>query len=93
MNKGECIEATGVIIEVLPRAKFKVKVDNYDNMIVIATMKGKMLMKNIRLVKGDYVKIEISMYDLTKARITYRNKDATVKSKESVQSVQLGIAE
>lgn len=76
-GKDEFIEATGVIVDVLPRAQFKVKLDKYDNMYVVATMKGKMQMRNIRLTRGDSVQLEISPYDLTRARITYRNKDVS----------------
>lgn len=72
MAKEELIETEGSIIEVLPNALFKVKLDN--GHVVLAHLKGKMRMHFIRILAGDRVKIELSPYDLSRGRITYRYK-------------------
>ncbi len=64
------IETEGVVIEKLPNAMFRVRLSN--NKEILAHISGKMRMHFIKLVVGDRVKIEISKYDLTKGRITYR---------------------
>ncbi|MBP9820888.1 translation initiation factor IF-1 [Candidatus Saccharibacteria bacterium] len=66
----EVIELTGTIIEALPGTKFKVKLEN--DHVIEATLSGRMRRNWIRLVPGDGVKVEMSPYDLTKGRITYR---------------------
>ena len=66
----EVIELTGVIIEALPGSKFRVRLENDHE--IIATLAGKMRKNYIRLVPGDSVKVELTPYDLTKGRITYR---------------------
>lgn len=73
MNKkrSDVIEATGTIVEVLPATMFRVKIDGKDH-IVLAHLSGKMRLNFIKLVVGDRVKLEMSPYDLTKARIVYR---------------------
>ena len=71
MAKNEdMIEARGVIEEALPGTKFRVRLENDHE--VISTIAGKMRKFRIRLGVGDEVKVEISTYDLTKGRITYR---------------------
>ena len=70
MAKQEAIEQDGVIVEALSNAMFRVKLDN--GHIVTAHISGKMRMFYIRLLPGDKVKLEMSPYDLTKARITFR---------------------
>ncbi|HAQ61143.1 TPA: translation initiation factor IF-1 [Candidatus Delongbacteria bacterium] len=72
MAKENTIKVDGVIKEALPNATFKVELEN--GHIIIAHVSGKMRMHYIKMVPGDKVKIEISPYDLTKGRITYRNK-------------------
>ena len=72
MPKEELIEVEGEIVEVLPNAKFKVKLDN--GHIVLAHVSGKMRMHFIRILSGDKVKLELSPYDLSRGRITYRHK-------------------
>jgi len=72
MAKEDTIKVDGVIKEALPNATFKVELEN--GHIIIAHVSGKMRMHYIKMVPGDKVKIEISPYDLTKGRITYRNK-------------------
>ncbi|MGP1478542.1 MAG: translation initiation factor IF-1 [Capnocytophaga sp.] len=70
MAKQAAIEQDGIIVEALPNAMFKVELDN--GHVVIAHISGKMRMHFIKLLPGDKVKLEMSPYDLSKARITYR---------------------
>lgn len=64
------IEVEGVIIDALPNAMFKVELDNGHQ--VLAHISGKIRVNFIRILPGDRVKLELSPYDLTKGRITYR---------------------
>ena len=66
------IRAEGVVIEALPGTQFKVKLDN--GHVVLAYLSGKMRKHYIRILKGDAVTVELTPYDLTKGRITYRFK-------------------
>ncbi len=70
MSKSDQLEVRGKIDEVLPGAKFRVVLENGHE--VIAHLSGKMRVNNIRLGVGDDVKVEMTPYDLTKGRITYR---------------------
>ena len=70
MAKQESIEQEGKIIEALSNAMFRVELDN--GHIVTAHISGKMRMHYIKLLPGDKVRLEMSPYDLTKARITFR---------------------
>jgi translation initiation factor IF-1 len=72
MPKEELIEAEGRVIEALPNAVFKVELENGHT--VMAHVSGKMRMHFIRILPGDKVKLELSPYDLTKGRITFRVK-------------------
>lgn len=72
MAKEELIETEGKIIEALPNAMFRVELDN--GHIVLAHVSGKMRMNFIRILPGDKVKLELSPYDLTRGRITFRVK-------------------
>ncbi|MDA0293045.1 MAG: translation initiation factor IF-1 [Verrucomicrobia bacterium] len=72
MPKEESIAAQGVVVEVLPGTMFRVKLAN--DRIVLAHIGGKMRKHFVRIVPGDKVQIQISPYDLTKARITYRER-------------------
>lgn len=72
MAKQGVIEVEGMIIETLPNTVFEVELDN--GHIVMAHISGKMRMNNIRLMTGDRVKMEMSPYDLSNARIVYRVK-------------------
>jgi translation initiation factor IF-1 len=75
MAKEKSIETTGTVMEALRDSKFQVQVDEGDgNHIVLCTLAGKLRKNFIRIVPGDRVKIEISPYDITRGRITYRNK-------------------
>ena len=72
MSKADAIEVEGVVLEKLPNAMFKVKLEN--DFEVLAHISGKMRMNYIRILPGDRVKIELSPYDLTRGRITWRDK-------------------
>jgi translation initiation factor IF-1 len=71
-KKGEVIEASGVVSEALPNAIFKVELENKH--VITAHLSGKMRMNFIRILPGDKVTVELSPYDLTRGRITYRHK-------------------
>ena len=70
MSKEDALEFEGEVIETLPNTKFKVKLDN--DHIITAHISGKMRKFYIKLLPGDKVKLEMSPYDLSKGRITYR---------------------
>ena len=72
MAKQAAIKVDGVIEEALPNASFRVKLDNGHS--ILAQISGKMRMHYIKILPGDKVKLEMSPYDLTKGRITYRYK-------------------
>ena len=72
MPKDDVIEFEGVVVEALPNATFKVKLPN--GMIVSAHISGKLRMNYIRILPGDKVTVEVSIYDPTKGRITWRTK-------------------
>ncbi len=70
--KEEAIEVEGTVVEPLPNAMFRVELKN--GHLVLAHISGKMRMNFIRILPGDRVKVEMSPYDLTRGRITYRYK-------------------
>jgi len=72
MAKSGVIEVEGVVKESLPNTQFKVELEN--GHVILAHSSGKMRMHFIRILPGDKVKIELSPYDLTRGRITYRYK-------------------
>jgi len=72
MAKQEAIEVEGKVIETLPNAMFKVELENGHK--VLAHVSGKMRMYFIKILPGDKVTVELSPYDLTRGRITYRTK-------------------
>ena len=72
MSKADVIELEGKVIEKLPNAMFQVELEN--GHVVLAHISGKLRMNYIRILPGDKVKVEISVYDLTRGRITYRYK-------------------
>ena len=72
MQKEEAIEVEGTVMEPLPNAMFRVELEN--GHVVLAHISGKMRMNFIRILPGDRVKLEMSPYDLTRGRITYRYK-------------------
>ena len=73
MVKEESLEFTGVVLELLPNAMFKVKLDN--NHEVLAHTSGKLRKNRIRVLVGDKVDVEMTPYDLTKGRIVYMHKN------------------
>ena len=72
MQKEEAIEVEGTVVEPLPNAMFRVEIKGGHR--VLAHISGKMRMNFIRILPGDRVKVEMSPYDLTRGRITYRYK-------------------
>jgi translation initiation factor IF-1 len=72
MTKEEKIEVDGRVVEAFPNAMFKVEIEGGHN--VLAHISGKMRMHYIRILPGDRVKVEMSPYDLTKGRISFRYK-------------------
>ena len=72
MSKEESIEVEGTGLEPLPNAMFRVELDNGHK--ILAHVSGKMRMHFIRILVGDKVKVQLSPYDLTRGRITYRHK-------------------
>jgi translation initiation factor IF-1 len=70
LAKEDVIEVEGTVTEALPNTQFRVELDNGHN--VLAHISGKMRMNYIRILPGDMVKVELSPYDLSRGRITYR---------------------
>jgi translation initiation factor IF-1 len=70
MSKEDAIEVQGTVVEPLPNAMFRVVIENGHK--VLAHVSGKMRMHRIRILPGDTVTVELSPYDLTRGRITYR---------------------
>lgn len=73
MSKSEVIEVEGVVTEAHPNAMFEVKLQN--GHMILATISGKLRMNFIRILPGDKVTVELSPYDLTRGRITWRGKN------------------
>lgn len=72
MSKEDCIEVTGTVVEKFPAGQFSVQLDA--EKLVLAHLAGKLRRNRIRVLAGDRVTVEMSPYDLTKGRITYRHK-------------------
>ena len=72
MSKEDVISLEAVVLETLPNTSFKVKLDN--GPVILAHVSGKLRMHYIRILPGDKVTVEMSPYDLTRGRITYRHK-------------------
>lgn len=72
MTKEETIQMQGEVIETLPNATFRIKLEN--GHIVLGHISGKMRMNYIRILPGDKVTVDLTPYDLTRARITFRTK-------------------
>jgi len=70
ISSKDFIEIVGEVVELMPAASFKVKLENGHE--ILTHLSGKMRMNKIRLLPGDKVRVQISPYDLTKGRITYR---------------------
>ena len=73
VSKDDVIETEGKIVEALPNATFRVELSN--GHVITAYISGKLRMNYIRIIPGDTVKLEMSPYDLTKGRITWRSKN------------------
>ncbi len=69
----EVIELSGTVLETLPNAMFKVELEN--GHVILAHISGKMRMYYIKILPGDRVTVQMTPYDLSKGRITYRHKD------------------
>jgi translation initiation factor IF-1 len=72
MSKSDIIEVEGTVTDALPNAIFKVKLENGHE--ILGHISGKLRMNYIRILPGDKVTVELSPYDLTRGRITWRNK-------------------
>ncbi|WP_035382811.1 translation initiation factor IF-1 [Ferriphaselus sp. R-1] len=72
MSKADAIQMQGEVVESLPNATFRVKLEN--GHVVLGHISGKMRMHYIRILPGDKVMVELTPYDLSKARITFRSK-------------------
>jgi len=75
MVKKDAIEVAGKVVELLPNTMFRIELDNGHR--VLAHISGKMRLNFIRILPGDRVVLEMSPYDLTKGRITYRHKESS----------------
>ena len=72
MSKSDMIELEGTVVEAMPNAMFKVQIQG--DHLILAHISGKLRMNYIRILPGDKVTVEMSPYDLTKGRITWRSK-------------------
>ncbi len=72
MSKADMIELEGVVVEAMPNAMFKVEIQG--GHVILAHISGKLRMNFIRILPGDKVTVEMSPYDLSKGRITWRSK-------------------
>ncbi len=72
MSKEDVIEIEGTVVEALPNTNFKVELENGHQ--ILAHISGKLRMNYIKILPGDKVKVELSPYDLTRGRITWRAK-------------------
>jgi translation initiation factor IF-1 len=73
MSKDDCVEFVGTVVEKFPAGQFSVQLDGGDR-LVLAHLAGKLRRNRIRVLAGDRVTVEMSPYDLTKGRISYRHK-------------------
>ena len=81
MAKEEAIEMEGTVIENLPNTHFRVQLENGHT--VIAHISGRMRKNYIRILMGNRVTVQLTPYDLTKGRITFRNRDASKDAKDT----------
>jgi translation initiation factor IF-1 len=72
MSKEDVIEMQGQVVECLPNASFRVQLEN--GHVVLGSISGKMRMNYIRILQGDKVTVELTPYDLSRGRITFRSK-------------------
>ena len=83
MAKDDVIEVEAIVVETLPNAMFRVKLQN--GVVILATVSGKIRMNYIRILPGDRVTVEISPYDLTRGRITFRFKQNSKKNLKKLE--------
>jgi len=83
MAKEEQIEMEGTVIDALPNTMFRVQLEN--GHVVLAHISGKMRKNYIRILKGDKVTVEMTPYDLTKGRITFRHKDGAAPAPKTAE--------
>lgn len=88
MAKSDAIELEGTVTEVLPNAMFKVEIA--PGREILAHLSGKMRMNYIKILQGDNVTVEMSPYDLTKGRITWRNKNSNKNKPEGDANKTIG---
>lgn len=82
-NNKEVIKVDGEVMETLPNALFRIKLDNGHE--ILGHLSGKMRMNFIKILPGDHVSVEMTPYDLTKGRITYRHKAGGMAPTTSVE--------
>ncbi len=82
MAKEELLEVEGVVSEVLPNTQFRVTLDN--GVEVVAYASGRMRKFRIRITRGDRVTVEMSPYDLTKARINFRHREGDASARRPI---------
>ena len=81
MSKDDVIELEGKVVEVLPNTMFNVELPN--GKVILAHISGKLRMNFIRILQGDIVTVEMSPYDLTRGRITWRSKNKTFSNQQA----------
>lgn len=84
MPKEDQLEMEGTVLDALPNTMFRVQLEN--GHVVIAHISGKMRKNYIRILKGDKVTVQLSTYDLTKGRITFRSRDGKSPSGEKIEA-------
>ena len=85
MAKDGVIEVQATVIETLPGTMFRVQLEN--GIVILAHVSGKIRMNYIRILPGDRVTVEMSPYDLTRGRITFRHKNQCLKVVQKVNNV------
>ena len=85
MSKEDVIELEGKVVDVLPNAMFNVELPN--GKVILAHISGKLRMNFIRILQGDIVTVEMSPYDLTRGRITWRSKNKTFSGQQADSEV------
>lgn len=74
MAKSDLMQFDGQVVDRLPNAMFKVKLDENENHVILATVSGKIRINNVNISEGDKVTVEMSPYDLSRGRIVYRKR-------------------
>ncbi|MDR3078428.1 MAG: translation initiation factor IF-1 [Rickettsiales bacterium] len=74
MSREDVITLQGIVVELLPNTVFRVRLDGMDDMVITAHISGKIRKNKIRILKGDKVEVEMTPYDLTKGRISKRDR-------------------